>query len=189
MSPYVCLPWTLRRIVFWSWPAELVAVHTYCPASSSFARDNCSIWPPTKYMYTLYVKYCVNCNCQNEITQRKCSWSKIHLGIACDRELTWQDADASAEQVDLPVSSPGDVWRRVRLDVTQQRHHVALDHADLLLLAANYSRRHWKKIQRLCCSEWVTWVWVGSMKEHPMLCTIKEKKDILYIAASDYMET
>lgn len=80
-------------------------------------------------------------------------------------ELTWQNADASAKQMDLPVSGPGDVWRRVCLDVTQQRHHVALNHANFLFFAANYSRRHCRKMQWLCCS----------------------KKNILYITTSDYM--
>lgn len=80
----------------------------------------------------------------------KCFDIRVIWVFAGGRWLTWQNVDTAAEQVDLPVSGPGDFWRRVRLDVTQQGHHVALDHTNLLFLAANYSRRHWKRIQQLC---------------------------------------
>lgn len=65
------------------------------------------------------------------------------------QRLTWQNVNAGAEMEDLSIFGPGNLWRRVCLDVTQQRHHVALSHTNLLLFRACYSRRDCKKRKRV----------------------------------------
>lgn len=65
------------------------------------------------------------------------------------QRLTWQNVNAGAEMEDLPIFGPGNLWRRVCLEVTQQRHHVALSHTNLLLFRARYSRRDCKKRREL----------------------------------------
>lgn len=65
------------------------------------------------------------------------------------QRLTWQNVNAGAEMEDLSIFGPGNLWRRVCLDVTQQRHHVALSHTNLLLFRACYSRRDCKKRREL----------------------------------------
>lgn len=58
--------------------------------------------------------------------------------------LTWQDMDARAELEDLSISGPCDLWRRVRLDVTQHGHHVTLYHTHLLLPASYHPWGNWR---------------------------------------------
>lgn len=64
------------------------------------------------------------------------------MGVGGGRALTWQDVDPGAEVEELTVPGPGDLWGRIGLHVTQQRHHVTLDHAHILLLGADDPRRH-----------------------------------------------
>ncbi len=75
-------------------------------------------------------------------TKKKCSGHKNNVGAVRGRSLTWQNVDATAEVEDLPVSGPGDLRRRVCLDVTQQGHHVTLNDTNLLLLVTKYFGRH-----------------------------------------------